>query len=575
MVRKAEDFNLARLVNPPKAPISTTLAVWTLSDIFAARDQQLQGRFRLPARLAEAMRTDDALAVAYEGRLDPQRCIAVDIVPAAGSRGKKVAVEADALFGASGIGIRPETLADINGCLANHGLAIGLVEAVPRDDGSRVDFFLKFWPIEHVRWDPYQRALLTLVDSGGEEEIVHGDGRWVVFAKHEWEPWKQEAAILPAAAVWARHAYGNRDWAKGSVAHGNAKLIGELPENVPLQDGDGNLTPEAEAMITLLRDMATSDTPVGIRPAGAKTEFVTNSSSAWQVWEKLVDGAEKAAARIYLGTDGILGTRGGAPGVDIEALFGVAATKVEGDLLAIERGIYEGVIVPWCAVNFGDSSLAPTRKYRIPDRDSDAARESAHKRRLEYLDVIAKMKESGLSVDQATADALAEEYGVTPIVIPPEKVEVGGIVLAPTDLAKVITVNEARASLSLPPLDGPDGDLPMAVYVEKAMAALTSPTPVAPAPAAEPATAPPPVDVPAALALSALERMSGAIEKLGARREPAQVEPPFAARHAAYLADIREMKIQKLHVDEGVLRKLAELHGIPALGVKDGDDDLQ
>lgn len=43
----------------------------------------------------------------------------------------------------------------------------------------------------------------------------------------------------------------------------------------------------------------------------------------------------------------------------------------------------------------------------------------------------------------------------------------GGITLAPTDLATIITVNEARASVDLPPLSGPDGDLTMAEFKAK------------------------------------------------------------------------------------------------------------
>lgn len=38
------------------------------------------------------------------------------------------------------------------------------------------------------------------------------------------------------------------------------------------------------------------------------------------------------------------------------------------------------------------------------------------------------------------------------------------VTMAPTDLAVVITVNEARASAGLPPLDGPDGDLTLAEF---------------------------------------------------------------------------------------------------------------
>src|SRR5262249_10848254 len=152
-----------------------------------------------------------------------------------------------------------------------------------------------------------------------------------------------------------------------------AKVIGEMPEGVPLQK-DGALSDEAAAMVELLRAIASGDSPIGIRPAGSKTDFLVNTSTAWQIFENLSTNAEKAAARIYLGTDGTLGAQGGAPGVDIKALFGVASTIVEGDLECLERGFKTGTIEPWTALNFGDSSLAPTRKYLLPDPDLQTLR---------------------------------------------------------------------------------------------------------------------------------------------------------------------------------------------------------
>jgi hypothetical protein len=252
---------------------------------------------------------------------------------ARGDKGKalSVAKEADALYGVDGVGIEAGALDDINGCLVNHGVAFGMNVAVPRDDGSRVDFFHKYWPIEFVRWDDILQMFVTRVDpetvapgdmlqqnsalgyiGSYEVPICHGDGRWTIYANHATEPFKQEAAILPALAVWARHAFALRDWAKGSVAHGNAKFVGEMPAGVALQNGTA-LTAEATAMVMLLRDLASGDTPVGIRPAGSKTDMVTNNSTAWQVWNELVGNGEKAAARIYLGTDGTLGTPAARP----------------------------------------------------------------------------------------------------------------------------------------------------------------------------------------------------------------------------------------------------------------------
>ncbi len=443
-VRNEKEFDLGRLEAQLRMPRDgrTTIDAWAIGDIFTARQEQMLGQFVRPSRMAEAMRTDDALAVAYWNRLAPQRCIPVEIESAGGARGDSIAHEADGLFGANGVGIHAEVLADVHGCLVNHGVAFANVVATPRDDGSRVDFELKYWPIEYVRWDPVFRLFKARADPNTVQPgdlpatdlnpkgfkdypeinygfvggfwipIVHGDGRWVIFKKHDIEPFREEACILPAALVWARHAFGNKDWAKGSAAHGSAKVIGELPAGVPLQAPGGGLSAEAGAFVDLLRAIASADAPVGIRPAGAKTEFVTNNSTAWQVWDRLVGNAEKAAARIYLGTDGTLGSQGGAPGVDIESLFGVAATKVRGDLECISRALDSGIIAPWCAVNFGDSRLAPTRRYCVPNDDAQAVVNDYAKRNADYYAALVAAKQAGLTLTTVYISQLAEKYNV-------------------------------------------------------------------------------------------------------------------------------------------------------------------
>jgi hypothetical protein len=430
--RKAQEFDISRLstlLAPPQQ--QTGVYSWSLSAIRNARDEQILGKFWYPARMAEAMRTDDALFVAYSNRLAPMQAIGTRLVPASGAcgphTGDSVAAEADPLFGPNGSAL--SGLVDIVGCLAQHGVAIGVNTLVPREDGSRVDIIMKPWPIEWVRLDSTTGRLMTRVADLPECEaeqarkvlgsratyeipICHADGRWVIFQKFANEPWKQDAAILPSALVWARHAFAGRDWAKGSVAHGNAKAVGELAEGVPLVDATGALTVEAAALLAAMQALVSAESPAIIRPAGSKTEYVTNTSTAWQVWERLMDNAGKAAARIWLGTDGTLGSAGGAPGVDITALFGVATTKVQGDLSCITRGLRTGVIDVWAAINYGTSDVAPAREYMIPDADEEAIRESFAKRNNALLVDMKSAKEAGCVVDQPYVDTLAEKHGV-------------------------------------------------------------------------------------------------------------------------------------------------------------------
>lgn len=594
-VRKGAEFAGASmrmaLANPYKS--AGGVYSWQLAQIYAARNDQMSGRFTTAARLAESMRTDDALMVAYTNRLAPLRCLKVQMKPASGAGGRSISREADALFGQEGVGLSQETISDVNGCLVNHGVAFTVNDHVLREDGSRTDFAVRYFPIEFVRWDETQQCFLARVDGLNEVPIVHGDGRWTVYRKHEYEPWKH-GLVLAGGLVWARHAFAGRDWAKGSAAHGNAKVIGELPEGVSLQGPDGQLSQEAAAFVELLRAVASDDMPVGIRPSGAKTEYITNNSTAWQVFAELMNNAEKAAARLYLGTDGVLGSQGGAPGVDIESLFGVATTLVQGDIQAIERGVREGIIEPWCAMNFGDSSQAPRRSYLIPDADADAARAAMATRRTAFFADIAAARSNGFDVTQDYVNGLAGSHGVeapllkvAPVVAPPVPV---APLPAPTaeEIAEVVARRmppaPAPVVVNTPPQLAPVAD----PSVEIAVAALDRKveTLAAKAPHVDPSVARLADEVRNAgakvdrLAESTIRTVADVVEERVSRatelfrlelkaQSPKPEEVPFHIRNAAYLGDIKDMQARGLAIDNKFLRTLAKHHNVPPMSMKD------
>lgn len=488
-IRVASDFDLLRLAPELRAPkVASGAYAWTLESIRQARDAQMSGRFSLAARLAAQTRTDYAIFASFLNRLAPQHGLPVQLKAANDTaRALRVRDEAEASFGPAGVGIHPDTLTDVDGTLANHGVAFGINVVTPREDGSRIDFEHKIWPIEFVRWDDTLRCFRTQVDGLPEESIIHGDGRWTVYQQHEHRPW-QHGAILAVALLWADHAFGVRDRAKASTAHGNAKIVGTMPEGVPIEDAEGMLTVEGKGFLELLRVIASAETPVGMKPYGSTVDYITNNSSAWQIFKEIVDSGDKAADRIYLGHDVSAASSGGDA---IGYLFGVRNDIVEGSLRAIERGLLTGVIEPWCALNFGDSSLAPSRVYLIPDKDEDARRASLASRTAAFYAAVKEAKANGFDVTQEYADKLAFEFGVIPPKLPIDAAKGPTISLAPTDVAKVVYVNEARASAGLGPMvlaDGspnPDGLLTVAAFDAKqtALAAAAAEAAKTPTPA--------------------------------------------------------------------------------------------
>jgi hypothetical protein len=417
--RKAAEFTgaVAAHASPQRRP--GFLDSWTLEKIRNARDAQARGDFAQAVRLAEILRTDDAMFVARFNRLAPQSSINAVLEPCGSTDEKGRPVEPSARAkvvaarAAQSVQVSQELLAVIHGTMVDHGLAIGYVEQEPSDDGSRIDFRLTEWPLEHVKWNTSTEQLETVVRNGGARVTInHGDGRWVVFKKYATLPWIQEAALLPAAMAWAAHAGGLADWAASSKSHGQARMIGELPEGVPLTDENGVFTAEAQALLAMLQGLVEGTIPAGVRSAGSTTDFLSNDSTAWQVFSELIGNREKAAARIYLGTDAIMGAQGGAPGVDISMLFGVASTKVQGDLEAIESALSVGVYQPWAALNFGTSRYAPRLKYQIPDPDADKKSAENATRRQRLFDTLDRMKALGMVIDQETVDNLSRELGI-------------------------------------------------------------------------------------------------------------------------------------------------------------------
>lgn len=427
-VRKAEDFAGSAPVRE-RAPIRRQPdTLWSIEKIRAARDAQMRGDFALPVRLAEAMRTDDALYTAYHNRIAPQSAVATKLVACANARGEGVARKAQASC------IVPRgVLVGIAGTLANHGIAIGYIIREPSDDGTRVDLRLTEWPLEFVRWNPSTEQLETTVKHGGMRvPIVHGDGYFVVFRKTEILPWTQEAALLPASMIWGAHAYALADWAGASKSHGLAKIVGELPSGVALQqklaDGSVVLNDEAAAFLQMIQDVVSGEAQAAVRPAGSKLDVLANTSTMYQIFSELITDRKKAATFVYLGTDASLGAAGGAPGVDIATLFAVASTKLQGDFDAIEQALNTGFFPVWTAINCGDSRYSPRLEYLIPDPDASQKSKERGEAYDRLWTAIKEAKAAGMKVDQDYINKLAKAFGVEDI---PQLIQVDAAAAAP------------------------------------------------------------------------------------------------------------------------------------------------
>lgn len=437
---------------------------WDLEQIRSARDLQLRGDFEIPVRLAEAFRTDDALFFAYISRVATQSSVPLQWRPSTTATGSAVSERMT-----RAVRLPTHVRQSLLGTVANHGIAVGFLQRSVIDDpdnGPTVQLTLNEWPLEHVKFFPYDNSIKTRTrEIPSYVTITHGDGFWVVFRKFGMTPWSQDACVLPASFIWAAHAGAVSDWAGASFSHGQPKLMGELPPGVRLGNEDGTgLSNDATAYLNLLVQIASGETVAGIRPPGAKSDLLFNGSTAWQVFSELGISRERAAARVYCGTDAILGAMGGAPGVDSAQLFQVADTRLESDAEMLERGFWEGVCLPWCALHGIDPEDAAVPKYALPDAETDRRSEQEASAIDRMMKAIAALRESGVTVTQNTVDQMRKIFGVaTPMML---AAGTSTVQLTPTSLAEIVTVREARASQGLPPL-GDERDDKMVAEVGK------------------------------------------------------------------------------------------------------------
>lgn len=452
-IRKAEDFVRAPAVRPPR-PRDTSLS-WSVELIRAALEDQFRGDFRVPKRLAEAMRRDDAIFAARANRLAPISAVESLIKAHDSDRGRAVAAKARV-----SVQVARTVLAGIAATLVDHGIAIGYVEHTPTPDGTRIDMRLTEWPLEHVRHNASTESLETATDAGVTVPITHGDGRWIVFRSYAFMPWRENACLLPAGFIWAAHAGAMAYWQASSKAHGSSKIHGTMPEGNALNDDDGAPTDAVAEFEESLRRMAEGESIVAVTPFGSQVQFLADTSNAWQIFAENIGSREKAAARVYNGTDAMLGSVGGAPGVDISALFNVATTKLQGDFTAIQDGLRTGLYEPWAAMNYGSTWYAPRWEFLMPDPDIQKRREENSANRTMLHDAIKAMREQRLEVTQEVIATLSAEFGVSPApALAAIDQQTSTITLAPTDAAKSVRVWEARAAQGLPPFGDARDDM--------------------------------------------------------------------------------------------------------------------
>lgn len=337
--------------------------------------------------------------------------------------------------------------------------------------------YTRRWPTWAVYYQAWRRTYVALT-TDGPVDIVN-DGKFTLIGKTD-IPHLQGAIRALALPVLdgVQVMQARAEWID---VFSQAKGVGIMPQGVAPR------SPEGLAFLDAIRTLR-GPGGIGALPFGSDFKFHGLSAEASTCFTDALSVDDTYIAAILTGTDLSAGTGGvyKAP-----VFWGILRSTVGDDLSATVRGINAGHVYPYVKFNYeaaieegdwetvaedadGTEVQQPRRSLplanypalSIPLPDPERAQRAAdYAAACEKHTVIVKARrEAGYVVTQEDSDKIAESLGLDdrPVLADKTDAPTARLDLAPTDLAKVVTVDEARRSRDLNPIGDERGSLTIA-----------------------------------------------------------------------------------------------------------------
>lgn len=433
------------------SPMPVTRTRWHLSDLEYAQRAADVGDLSHAAQLCASMRRDGTLHGVLSTRANgivhlPKRFRGNDrIVRALEGRDG-----ARSVFDAM---LPPSELAAMATDEIQLGVSVG--ELVPVKGRSypvlvRLDpFFLRYRWSEN-RW--YYQSI------AGALPITPGDGRWVLhIGGGRLAPWQ--------SGLWHAlgRAYINKEHALLHSANWEAKLAN--PARVAIMPQGSS---EEQKQSWFRKVMAWGvNTVFGLTP-GYDVKLLESNGRGYESFGETI---ERSNVEFMIAVAGQVVTVTGGTGfanADVHKSIRADLIKTTADRLAFT--ISTQAIPPYVEANFGEEFLeeSPSVEWdTTPPGDLKADADAIAGAARAIQEMNAALTQYGVRVD---ALAVATKFGV-PVQALESKIEAPSVALAPTDVVKIVKVNEARAATGLGPLTdengspSPFGDLIISEFV--------------------------------------------------------------------------------------------------------------
>lgn len=335
--------------------------------------------------------------------------------------------------------------------------------------------FLRFKPQEN-RW--YYKTI------AGEIPITPGDGRWILHCPGgRVAPWEHGVwAAVGGAWISKTHAKAYDDAWQSKLA--NPARVATTPE--------GSTEEWDQAWFEMVADWGVNS--VFAAKPGYDIKLIESNGRGHDVFQKTIDRAEREITIAIAGQE--VTTDGGAGFQNSDIHKSIRADLIQATADALAYTVNTQCLPLWTFLNFGPEAVekSPTVSWSVTpakDRNADAMVLQTAMTALRLATEALKPYGKELDVDH-----FASEAGLRIRDLPKSETPNVKLDLAPTDLAKVVRVNEARGSQGLPGIDDERGQLFIAdldkppaeiITPGDAVAAESDEVPAEPAPEETPA----------------------------------------------------------------------------------------
>jgi hypothetical protein len=344
-------------------------------------------------------------------------------------------------------------------------LGVGLAQRVklPRQPGEPERTTLRVWHPRHLRWqydsdiDSVTGGAWHLQTRTGDIPITPGDGEWVLYTPYGSErPWAH-GLWRTLAFAWVLKQFALIDRSRHLEVLGSPIRVGIAAEGAT----EAGRRAWQRTLANLSRDSAL------VLPDGYDLKLVEASGTGWELYARQVEWADHAIAVTIAGQ--VVTTEGSAGFSDGKEQGSIARSLVRFTSQTLSSCLRDQSLRAWANANHGGA--VPPRPHW--DAESSAERLERARSMISLGEAVGRMdaalSASGKRID---TDALTQHYGIKTVDLPRGE-KAPSIALAPTDIAKVVRVNEARASAGLGPLttregaEDPDGWLTVAEFAAK------------------------------------------------------------------------------------------------------------